>query len=275
MNHDYDHQEGYESFPFGSDPNRNDPPSIDELLRDVKAQLGDNQESFDPYGADPMPAYSVYSEEYGQEPPVAPEPPVVPQEPEFEPDFGNVFQDYGSYSQEQIPPEELQYDGMVRDLPYPEEERDPEDYDEEFDEDEDDEYYDEDDDKVGPQPKKPKRNKKKRIVPLFVKILLYVVLVGVGAVGLGYGVWECAQDVMAFGRSEEALTVVVNEGDTVEDIGQMLKEKGVIKYPWLFELYCKFTDIRRVVFQQRLLHYWRNTFTVSHLSYTSNIQNQR
>ncbi|MBR6826449.1 MAG: endolytic transglycosylase MltG, partial [Oscillospiraceae bacterium] len=32
------------------------------------------------------------------------------------------------------------------------------------------------------------------------------------------------------------------DGDTVEDIGQMLKEKGVIKYPWLFKFYCKFTE---------------------------------
>ena len=67
-------------------------------------------------------------------------------------------------------------------------------------------------------------------------------IVGVAAVGLGYGIWECAQDVMAFGRSDETLTVSIQEGDTLDDIAQMLADKGVIKYPWLFKLYCKFTD---------------------------------
>ncbi len=136
------------------------------------------------------------------------------QSPVFEPDFGDAFAEYGKYDGEVLSEEEARYYGVSRDR-----EEDP-----------------------GPRPKKPRRKGKKRIVPLFVKVLLYIVLAGVGAVGLGYGIWECAQDVLALGRSDEPLNVVVEEGQSVEDIALMLQEKGVIKYPWLFQQYCKFTD---------------------------------
>lgn len=117
----------------------------------------------------------------------------------------------------------------------PEPENDNEDdYDEDYDE-----YYDDED---APPPAKPREKGKKRLVPLPVKILLYVVIVGLIAVGLGYGAWECAQDFLAFGRSDETIFVTIKEDDTVDDIAQMLKENGVIKYPWFFKLYCDFTD---------------------------------
>lgn len=136
--------------------------------------------------------------------PVAPTPSAMD---DFVPDFGAAFDDYGEY----IAPE-----------PEPEE------------------FDDEDDEPDAP--KKPKRKRKLRVVPLFVKVILYVVISGLIAVGLGFGVWECAQDVLAFGRSDESVTLTIRETDTVEDIAQLLKEKGLIKYPWLFKLYCNFTD---------------------------------
>ncbi len=199
-------------YDFGNDPDLQDEPSLDELLEDVKAHLGedaqqgyifDAEQSRNPYGA---------TDDFVAGMPSAQE--------SFEPDFGDAFQDYGTYMAEE--PRETARSPHKED-PY---EDDPD-------------FADED---PGPLPKKPKAKRKKRLVPLVVKILLYLVLVGVGSVGLGYGIWECAQDVLAFGRSDEPLTVVVNEGDTVEDIGQMLKEKGVIKYPWLFKFYCDFTE---------------------------------
>ena len=212
MNKQYGNQDP-NYYDFGDDPDLKDEPSLDELLEELKVQLNEDsqqgyvfpaEESRNPYGA-----VADTEKPHGEQKAV-----------EFEPDFGDAFRDYGTYTDEQPT------DG----------EKEEED---DFFEDEDYDYEDED---PGPLPKKPKAKRKKRLVPLPVKILLYIVLVGVGAIGLGYGVWECAQDVLAFGRSDEALTVVVNEGDTVADIGQMLKEQGVIKYPWLFEFYCDFTD---------------------------------
>lgn len=89
-------------------------------------------------------------------------------------------------------------------------------------------------------PEEPKR-RRKRIVPLFVKVVLYLVVVAVISVGLGYGAWECAQDVLAFGRSDDTVQVTVPENASLDAIAEMLEEQGLIKYPWLFKLYCKFT----------------------------------
>lgn len=103
-------------------------------------------------------------------------------------------------------------------------------------------YLDEEYLEDGLPPEKPRRKYTHRIVPLLVKVLLYLLIAGIAAIGLGLGIWECAQDVMAFGRADDALTVTIEEGDTLDDIAAMLKEHGVIKYPWLFKFYCKFTD---------------------------------
>lgn len=154
----------------------------------------------------------------------APDLEPAPQSPidDFMPDFGDAFADYGEYTQ---PEESIEPLGDYE-------------IDEEYEE--DDEESEASDDTTPPE--KPKRKTGKRFIPLFVKILLYVVIVGVIAVGLGFGAWECAKDVLAFGRSDEKVTVEVKQDDTVEDIAKMLEDKGIIKYPWLFELYCSFTD---------------------------------
>ncbi|MBQ3356664.1 MAG: endolytic transglycosylase MltG [Clostridia bacterium] len=183
--------------------------SVDDLIADIKQQIDTNPDETElPYEEDPQTAEATEL------------PAVEPmQEDDFTPDFGDAFKGYGEYEE-----------------PLPEEPLAPEDYDE-------DEYDDaEGDTEDAPPPEKPKQKRRKRIVPLFVKVILYVVIVGLIAVGLGYGAWECAQDVLAFGRSDETLTVTVDSGDSLDDISHMLKEQGVIKYPWLFKLYCKFTD---------------------------------
>lgn len=93
-----------------------------------------------------------------------------------------------------------------------------------------------------PELRAPRRARRRRILPLFVKVALYVVIIGLIAVGLGYGGWECAKDLLAFGRSDEMVTITISDSDTVATISEMLEEKGFIKYPWLFRLYCSFTD---------------------------------
>ncbi|MBQ2445910.1 MAG: endolytic transglycosylase MltG [Oscillospiraceae bacterium] len=195
---------------LGADPDLNEDPSLDELIRDVKEQI--DRDDVNDYMYSPVNAY-----EYGGGGFMPEEAPVAPDPEEFVPDLSEALRDYPDYE-----------------IPTASEET--EDYDEDY------EDYDYEEEISGPRPRKPKRNRKKRIVPLFAKILLYVVLVGVGAIGLGYGIWECAQDVLAFGRSDEPISVVVQDTDNVETISEMLKEKGIIKYPWLFRFYCKFTD---------------------------------
>ena len=124
-------------------------------------------------------------------------PPPAAEDTDFTPDFGAAFDDYGEYEDDPLPAPLGDYQT------------------------EEDDYDDEDGDE--PPPDKPKRKGKHRLVPLFVKVLLYLVIVGIAAVGLGYGVWECAQDVLAFGRADETLTVTIPEGATLDDIAQMLE----------------------------------------------------
>ncbi len=102
------------------------------------------------------------------------------------------------------------------------------------------EYKTEEDYALEEAEQKPRR--KKRIVPLYLKVLIYIVVVALVSVGIGYGAWECAQDVLALGRSDELVQVSIKQGNDLDDIAQMLKDKGIIKYPWLFKLYCRITD---------------------------------
>ncbi len=194
-----------------SDRNFEEELSLDELIAQTKEQ------------ADSAPGeallleeeLAVLEEDFFEEAPVSES---QPEEPDFMPDFGDAFDDYGEY--EELPPIPL---GDYEEGGYDEEEN----------------YSEEED---VPPPSKPKRKHTRRMIPLFVKVILYLVIVGVAAVGLGYGIWECAQDVLAFGRSDETLTVTLTDSDDVESIAKMLQEKGVIKYAWLFEFYCDFTD---------------------------------
>lgn len=187
--------------------------SLDALLEETKQQIDADPGELIADDVDLPPEVAPF-----EEPVPAAEPAVPSPFEDFVPDFGDAFADYGEYEQED------DVSAPLGDYAY--------------DEDLDEEPSEED----GEPPEKPKRKTGKRFVPLFVKVLLYVVIVGVIAVGLGYGAWECAKDVLAFGRSDEKITVVVKEDDTVEDIAQMLEDKGIIKYPWLFKLYCSFTD---------------------------------
>ncbi len=188
-------------------PDRND-LSIDSLLEETRQQIN------------AAPGELSSNPEVPRQMPQATQKfvPVQSAQQDFTPDFGDAFADYGVYET----PERAQSAQHVPDDPY-ENEYPP-------------------NDEETPRPKKPKRKTGKRIIPLFVKVLLYVVIVGVIAVGLGYGLWECVTDILAFGRASDEVTLTVKEGDTIEDISQMLFDKGVIKYPWLFEFYCDFTD---------------------------------
>lgn len=223
--------------------------SVDDLIADIKQQINAEPGDAELQYADALPDNPGFASagdlnpDFGQpldpgfypgedlfpeaERPISADPadpaffaPEAPQE-DFVPDFGDAFKGYGEY-EEPVPQDFV-----------PEEAYDDDGYDD-LDEEEDAEN--------APPPEKPKQKRRKRIVPLFVKVILYVVIVGLIGVGLGYGAWECAQDVLAFGRSDETLTVTIKSEDTLDDIAHMLKEQGVIKYPWLFKLYCDFTD---------------------------------
>ena len=75
-------------------------------------------------------------------------------------------------------------------------------------------------------------------VPGVIKVLLYLCCVLAAAVLLGVGAWKCADDVLALTAEEEIVTVTVPENVTMAALTEDLADKGLVRYKWLFSLYC-------------------------------------
>ena len=71
-----------------------------------------------------------------------------------------------------------------------------------------------------------------------LKAFLYVVGVMVASALIGLGAWLCADDVCAFTKPDQDITVTVSDTDTIQDVASTLKEQGLIRYKWLFMLYA-------------------------------------
>ena len=75
-----------------------------------------------------------------------------------------------------------------------------------------------------------------------LKGIVYIVAVLVISVFASWTIIEVANDVFAFVKSDEAVTVVIEEEMTAADVAQLLHENGVIKYPTVYELYVRLKD---------------------------------
>ena len=76
---------------------------------------------------------------------------------------------------------------------------------------------------------------------LAATVVWLLIIVAVGA-ALGRMVWLCAADVLAFGREAKTVTITIEEGDTLDDVAQKLKDAELISYPGLFKLYANISD---------------------------------
>ena len=81
-------------------------------------------------------------------------------------------------------------------------------------------------------------------IPHILATAVWLVIILWVGVSLGRILWVCATDVLAFGREEQIISVTIEETDTLDDIGQKLKEAGLIRYPELFKAYGTLTDAR-------------------------------
>ena len=75
-----------------------------------------------------------------------------------------------------------------------------------------------------------------------LKGIVYIVAVLVISVFASWTIIEVANDVFAFVKSDEAVTVVIEEEMTVNDVAQMLYENGIIKYPTMYELFIRLKE---------------------------------
>ena len=76
---------------------------------------------------------------------------------------------------------------------------------------------------------------------LAATVVWLLIIVAVGA-AIGRMVWLCAADVLAFGREAKTVTITIEEGDTLDDVAQKLKDAELISYPGLFKLYANISD---------------------------------
>ena len=75
-----------------------------------------------------------------------------------------------------------------------------------------------------------------------LKGIVYIVAVLVISVFASWTIIEVANDVFAFAKSDEAVTVVIEEEMTANDVAQMLYENGIIKYPTMYELFIRLKE---------------------------------
>ena len=90
-----------------------------------------------------------------------------------------------------------------------------------------------------------KKKKKARGVPGWVKLIIYLVSVIAVSILISATVINVANDVFAFVKSDEDITISVEENEILGEIATELKEAGIIKYPWIFEKYAKFRISKR------------------------------
>ena len=88
--------------------------------------------------------------------------------------------------------------------------------------------------------RRPKRKGEYRLfgLPQLLATAVWLGLIVVIGVSLGRILWVCAADVLAFGRPSQDVSVTITKEDTMDSIIDKLEDNGLIRYPWLFQLYA-------------------------------------
>ncbi len=75
-----------------------------------------------------------------------------------------------------------------------------------------------------------------------VKAVVYMVLVLLVSVGISLFIILVGNDVFAFVKTDEEITVTIPEDAGIEDVADILAENGVIKYPGIFKFYASYKN---------------------------------
>jgi UPF0755 protein len=71
-----------------------------------------------------------------------------------------------------------------------------------------------------------------------LKAIIYIVFVLTLSGFLSYFIISIGNDLFAFVKSDEEITVSVPEYATIDNIADILTQKGIIKYPYIFKIYA-------------------------------------
>ena len=93
--------------------------------------------------------------------------------------------------------------------------------------------------KSQPQRSKKKKKKKNRILGIIVRAVITISILGFCAL-LSMTVINAAGDIFGLKESDQETKVEINQGATITEIAQILKDEGIIDYPLVFRLYIKY-----------------------------------
>ncbi len=86
-------------------------------------------------------------------------------------------------------------------------------------------------------PKTSTAKKEKLKFPRYAKVLIYLICLLLVSIILSVTAINVGNDVFAFVKQDKEITINLESGDTLSDVADELKEKGVIKYPFIYKLY--------------------------------------
>lgn len=78
-------------------------------------------------------------------------------------------------------------------------------------------------------------------VPHLISTAIWLALIVAIGVSFGRMLWVCAADLLAFGKPDKAITITVDETDSIKTIATKLKDAGIIRYPNLFVFFADIT----------------------------------
>ena len=78
-------------------------------------------------------------------------------------------------------------------------------------------------------------------IPHIISTAIWLLLIVAIGVSLGRTLWLCAADLLALGKTGQAVSITIDVKDRMPDIAQKLQDAGMIRYPKLFEAFTKLT----------------------------------
>lgn len=90
---------------------------------------------------------------------------------------------------------------------------------------------------------RPKRKKGYGLwgIPHLLSTLVWLAIIVAIGISLGRTLWLCCADVMAFGKGDKEVVITITDNSDIEAISQNLADKGLIRYPWLFQKFAEVT----------------------------------
>ena len=79
-----------------------------------------------------------------------------------------------------------------------------------------------------------------RNIAIIPKAAVYIALILVISAYLSYYIITIGNDIFALVTETREVTITIEKGATHESVGELLEEKGVITYGWVYEIYMEY-----------------------------------